>query len=628
MAKRRKSGSLIVWAVLGLLVVSLAGFGIDGFGTTMRTIGQVGTRDIDVNEYQRAVQNEVQAASQRFGQPLTMEQAFQLGLDQRALQGLILRAAYDAEADRIGLSVGDAQVQEQVLAQPGFQGLNGSFDREAYRLALRNVGLTEPEFERQLREDISRGIFQSAIFGGLRAPELYTDTLLNFLAERRDFTRLALTRADLAAPLPEPDDATLRAFHEAHPDLFTAPEAREITYAWITPEMLAEDTPIDAARIEALYQERADQYRQPERRLVERLIFDSEAAAAEAKAKMGADGSGFDAVVTERGLALSDIDMGDVSREDLGAAAEAIFAATPPAVLGPLPSPFGPALYRVNGALPAQVTPLDEVRDELQAEISADRIRREIDAMVEQVNDLLAGGATLEDVAQETPLELGTIAFAEGEDAGIAAYPEFRDRAARVTQEDFPEVFTLNDGGIAALRLDGIRPARVRPFEEVTTRVIEAWARAETEQRLRAQAEAIVDGLAAGRGFADQGLNAEAVTSITRDGFVEGAAEGSVQAVFDMAPGDTRILATGSGGVDILRLDAVHAPDMDNPDVAELRGNIADALSQGIAQDAFAYFSAALQQQAGISINTTAIEQINALLGGTAGAGGMPAQSR
>lgn len=617
MAKGKKGGGLIVWGVLGLLVVSLAGFGIDGFGTTMRTVGQVGDRDIDTDEYQQALRNEVQAASQRFNQPLSMDQAFALGLDRRALQGLILRAAYDNEADRIGLSVGDARVQDQVLAQPGFQGLDGKFDREAYRLGLRNAGLTEPAFERQVREDIARGIFQSAIFGGIRAPEVYIDSLLGFLAERRSFTRVVLTRADLVVPLPEPDDATLRAFYEAHPDLFTAPETREITYAWITPDMLATDITVDEARVQALYDQRADQYRQPERRLVERLVFDTDSAATEAMGRIGPDGSGFDAVVADRGFSLSDIDLGDMTREDLGDAADEIFAASPPAVLGPLPSRFGPAIYRINGALPAQITPIDDVREDLQAEVVADQTRRQIDAMVEDVSDLLASGATLEEVAQDTALDLGSIAYDAGLDQGIAAYPEFRDRAMQARADDFPEVFALNDGGIAALRLDGIRPATVRPYGDVTVRVIEAWAAAETESRLRARAEEIVDKLNNGLGFADQGVTAEAVTGVTRDGFVEGAGEGTVRAVFEMAASETRVLSGAAGAVEIVRLDDILPPDMADPDISDLRGNIADALSQGMAQDAFAYFSGALQGQAGISINTTAIEQMNGLLRGT-----------
>lgn len=623
MAKSKKSANIIVWGLLGLLILGLAGFGFDSFGTTMRTLGKVGSREINADDYSLALRNEVQAAAQQFRQPISMDQAFALGLDRRVLQGLVQRAAFDNEADRIGLSVGDARVHRNVVSEKAFQGLDGSFDRASYSAALRNAGLTETRYERQLREDITRGLLQEAVFGGISAPRVYVDSLLTYLSERRSFTRLALTKADMATPLPEPDDATLRAYYEAHPKEFTAPETRKITYAWITPEMLSADLKVDQAQIQALYEQRADQYKLPERRLLERVIFDTEQAAKAAMAKIGPDGAGFDDVVNDRGLSLSDVDIGDVALGDLGEAGPEIFAATAPAVLGPLPSKFGPAIYRVNGVLPAQVTPLEDVREDLVTELSADRARREVDQLTEQVNDLLAGGATLEDVANEAKLQLGTIDFQEGMDAGVAAYPEFRTAAAKVSENDFPEAINLSDGGLIALRLDAVIPPRVRPFEDVTVKVIEAWATEETTKRLTARSDEIVSALKSGKGFADQGLKAETVTDITRDGFVEGAASGVVKAAFDMKQGEVRVVTGDAGQVEVLRLDAVLPPDMNDPDVVKLRRDIANALTQGLAQDAFGYFSGAMQQATGISLNSTAIEAMNGVLRGT-GTGSVP----
>lgn len=612
---QRKAGNIVVWAILGLLVLALAGFGVDGFGTAMRTVGKVGDREIDANEYANALQAEIQAASQRFGQGLTIDQAIALGLNRQVLQQIVQRAAFDNETDRIGLSVGDARVQQELLSLGAFRGLDGTFDREAYRVGLRNAGLTETRFEQQLREDVARTLFQGAVLGGIAAPSPYVDAIMTYLAERRNFTRLTLTRADLDAPLPEPTEADLRAHHAANPDAFTRPEAREITYAWLTPDMLMSTVEVDEALIADLYDSRAGQYSLPERRLVERLVFGSEDEAEAALARIDADGDGFDAIVAERGLSLSDVDMGDMSLEDLGAAGPEVFAAGAPAVVGPLPSRFGPAIYRVNAVLAPQVTPLDEVRDDLAAELAADRTRRLINDMVEQVDDLLAGGATLEEVAAETELELGQIAYDGSQREGIAAYASFRSAAGSVQEGDFPEAIVLDDGGVVALRLDGLRPEGVLPFEEVQVRVIESWAAAETERRLRDRAEDIVTALDAGQGFADQGLAAEAIEGVTRDGFVEGTTPALIEAVFDMEPGAHRIVADG-GQVSIIRLDAVLPPDADDADVAALDAQLRDALAQGMAQDAFTYFSAALQDSAGISLNNAAIEAVHGLFQG------------
>ena len=90
----------------GLLALSLLGFGVEGFGTARQTIGTVGERDITADEYARTLQNDMRALQNQLDQPITMEQARMFGLDQRALEQLIDRAALDTEAARLGVSVG------------------------------------------------------------------------------------------------------------------------------------------------------------------------------------------------------------------------------------------------------------------------------------------------------------------------------------------------------------------------------------------------------------------------------------------------------------------------------------------------------------------------------------------
>ena len=136
--------------------------------------------------------------------------------------------------------------------------------------------------------------------------------------------------------------------------------------------------------------------------------------------------------------------------------------------------------------LAAQVTPFEEVRDVLTDELAMDRARRAIAGRREQIDDLLASGATLEEIAAETPMELGTMEFGPDSADGIAAYAGFRDAANRVTVDDFPELIELEDGGLVALRLDALLDPALLPFEEVADRVRENWIAAETLARLTA----------------------------------------------------------------------------------------------------------------------------------------------
>ena len=56
---KSKTASYAVYGVLGLLVLSLGGFGVTSFGGSAQSVASVGDREVGVNEYARAVNNEL-----------------------------------------------------------------------------------------------------------------------------------------------------------------------------------------------------------------------------------------------------------------------------------------------------------------------------------------------------------------------------------------------------------------------------------------------------------------------------------------------------------------------------------------------------------------------------------------
>jgi peptidyl-prolyl cis-trans isomerase D len=433
--------------------------------------------------------------------------------------------------------------------------------------------------------------------------------LQGWIGEKRGFTLLRLTEADLPVPLPDPTEADLRAFFDANAALFTAPEAKRITYAALLPEMLSDSVQLDEVALRAAYDERIAEFVQPERRLVERLVFPTDAEAAAAKARLDA-GETFEALVEERGLTLADVDIGEQSRDDLGAAADAIFALTEPGVTGPLPSELGPALYRMNGILVAQTTSFEDAREWLAAEQLTDAARRAIADRIEELDDLLAGGATLEDRASESGLQLGTVDFVPGVDAPIAGYEAFRTAAAAVQDGDFPELIQLEDGGVVALRLDDIIPPTLKPYDSVAEDVARGWRADALAKALSARAvevKAAVEGGASPGAF---GI-AEVTLSMARDGFVEGAPDTLLPAVFEMAQGELRVIE-GPDFVGLVQLDSIQPAATDTPDALAMKAEIATQLQQALAQDAFQMFSTALIAEAGITIDDAALAAVNA----------------
>ena len=609
--RKRKGGSVLTFVMLALIVGGFGGYGITNYGTGGTAIGTVGETEIDGARYARALQNQIATFSQQLGTPLDLAQAQQFGLDAQVRQQLVTSYALDNEAARIGLSVGDARVAQEIATMAAFKGADGSFDRAGYEAVLRQNNLEARDYEAGVRSDIARSLLSGAVAAGFAAPATLTDTIRAHVADRRALSILTLTEASLTTPLPSPDEAALKAHYEANLAAFTRPEAKRISYAALLPEDLAATMPVDEAELRALYDERAEEFLKPERRLVERLVFGSDAEAAEAKAKLDA-GTSFDALVAERGLKLLDIDMGDVSKAELGAAGEAVFALTEPGIVGPLPSDLGPALYRMNGILAAQETPFEAAKADLTTEYQMDAARRAIGDKIETVEDALAGGATLEDLAKEQGMTLASIDFSAQSDEKIAGYPAFRTAATALQEGDFPEAVLLEDGGLVALSLDSLVPPTPIPFDEAREAVTESWQAEALHKALLAQAETIKAEVAAGANLGRFGI-IDVSPEIARDGQIDGVPADLLAQAFRLDQGALALIDQ-PGYVGLVQVDQIMPAPTSGADAEALTAAIAAQVEQGMAADAHTLFAAGLAAEAGITFNQAALDAVHASL--------------
>ncbi len=608
---RKKRANSVIWTLLALVMLGLGGYGVTNFSSSVGEIGHVGNRKITVNEYARTMRREVQAFSAQIGQPVSFAQAQSLGIDRTVQAQIIAAATLENEAARLGLSVGDAEVRERLLGAAALQGIDGSFDRDAYTLFLKDQGLSEAEFEKNLRDEAARTLLQGAVLGGVSAPKSLTDRLTAWTAETRSFTFAQLIASDLTDPLPEPTDADLAAWHDSHPEAYMRPETRKITYVWLAPDDLIDTVEVDEAALQAAYEARKSEFVVPERRLVERLVYPTTEEAGAAKARLDAGEASFEDLARERGLSLADIDLGEMAKEDLGAAGEALFALTEPGIIGPVDSDLGPALFAMNGILEAQETTFEEARDDLRSEAAMDRARRQVAEDTGAIEDLLAGGASLADVARETGMTLGQIDHNSESEGGLSAYEDFRKAAAELTAESFPVLTALKDGGVFAIQLDGIEPAVLRPLDEVREKVAADWTAEETRKRLVDLAGEQLAQLENGATLESLGLVTARYEDFARSGFVADAPADIAEQVFAMTAGSHKVIES-EGKVYLLTLSAVTPADMSDPDVTAQRDQLQASLTQSISRDIFDMFTRAAQAEVGIVLNPQAIEAVNA----------------
>ncbi len=600
-----------VWILMGLLFVGLAGFGAVNVSGTTRTLATVGEAEVSVDDYARALQQEQRAIQAQSGQYIPVSQLVSMGVDRGVLAGLVTTAALDNEARQIGLSVGDETLLQEITQISSFQGSDGGFSRDTYKYTLQNAGLSETDFEEDMRDEIARTLVQGAIVGGTRMPEILGTTLTDYIGARRSFAYVRLSAEALVLTTEEPTEEELRSYYDANLARFTLPETKVISYVMLSPDALVDEVELDEATLQALYEERDAEFNVPERRLVERLVFADQDKAATAKAQLELGGATFETLVEDRGLTLGDIDLGDLVRDDLGAAADGIFAAEVGTVVGPLPSDLGPALYRVNGVLEERLTSYEEALPTLREELVLDRARRVIESRAEGLDDLLAGGATLEELGQEEPgVEFGKIEWTADSTDGIAAYDSFRTAAQAVTTEDFPAVEFLADGSLFALRLDETLPPRPEPFDSARDAVTEQLKAERVRAALAEQGEAIRAAAAANDGQFDAALEVSEEVGLTRTAYLDQTPVDMMNEVFEMAVGELRVISDAEGTV-VVRLDEI-LPPQDDDDMDFLANALGEQLDQSLATELFRVYMQAVQNQAQPQVNQQAVNSVHA----------------
>ena len=605
------ASKILSFVLLGMLVVGLGGFGVSNFGQQVDTVITVGKAQVSTSQYYRALKGQIDQFSQQFGTQFTFAQAQMFGLDAQTLQSLISNAALDNEAIRLGLSAGDVQVAQRIATTKAFLNVSGTFDRTTYAQVLEQNGLTVKDFEAGLRDDLARQLLQAAVVSGMNTPEALTDTLYAYQAETRAFTVLQLTQSSLPEKLAEPTEPDLQTFYTAHIADFTRPEAKRVAYALLKPSDLAKDQTVAEADIKAAYDAAFDTFNIPEKRLVERLVYPSEDEAKAAKAEFDA-GTSFEDLVKARGLTLGDIDMGDVSLVDLGEAGKDIFALTEPGVVGPLPSNLGPALYRMNTILPAQITPFDQAQDTIKGDLQLAMATKTIVDKFEPINDLLAGGATIVEVAKDQAMTEGATDYAKDADDNDAVTQdaEFAKAVEAMEPGDFAQAVSLSDGSVMVLQVTETVPPTPVPFEKAREKITAAYQAEALAKALTALADSHLAAAKSGTRLETLGIT-DNVASATRSTKLPAIPADVLAAAFTLKPEDV-VKVDANGIVALVRLDAIKPANMASEGSKADMDALSQQTAQSIAQDAYELFSTAMTTQGGLTIDQAAITAVQA----------------
>ncbi len=616
-ALRRGATGWVAKIFLSVLILSFAVWGVaDVFrGYNEGALARVGDREITPDEFQRALQLDLDLLSRQIGRRPTLEQARAWGLDARVLARLIGSAAVEQHAQDLGLALSDDAVADAIRRDPTFLNSDGSLNRAAVENVARQLGLSEYGLLVMRRKEELRDQLTDALTSGINVPAALANALHTYRNEARTLEHFAID-PNVAITVPEPEPAKLQETYEANKQRFVTPESRKLAVIELTADEAKKRVPITDEEIASAYEHDKARYEIPERRRILQIPFKDRAQADKAAAEI-AGGRSFEDVAKEAGVSEADYTLGLLARTDLidPAIADAAFALDSGAVSGVVQGRFATVLLKVAEIQPGKQRTLDEVKDQVRDQLAEGKAGSEINRLHDEVDDRRAGGKSLKDIAAELNLP-----FREVEATRTGMGPDGKPavegpNAQQILGSAFQgqvgfegNAVELSDGGYGWVDVLGLTPEKQRTFDEAKADVTALWREQEARRLLSDLGAKLAERASQGESMetlaTEVGGKVETAQGVKRIGGAPGLPESAIGQAFITPKGGAASAETRDGKSRVVFKVTEVTPAQ--PPTAEELDRLRTDLSRQMRGDVISEYVTALQDRIGVNINEAA----------------------
>jgi len=376
-AIRSSTQGLIAKMIVGAIIIVFALFGFGSITTFLAPVpkvASVGGNDVTQQEMELAVERSRQVMLAR-GLPVEEDR-----LRSGVLDSLINRQVLINQANDLDLAFSDASTDKQILTTEAFQ-VEGQFDAERFRQIIRNMGYQPLSYRQELQTDMKVQQLTAALSQTAFLTEKEARGISSLAQQVRDLAYVLITRDKLRDSITT-TPAQLEDYYNANLSDFQTDETVDLSYIELRKDSLLSEVEVNEVEIRAQYEDRSTSYTRAERRRSSHILvaISDEVTGAQAKAK--ADdlhrkvlaGESFETLAKEH----SDDPGSAVNGGDLGFQDAGVFVPEFEATLAnlsdgdvstPVLSDFGYHIIKLTGVEVATVTPFEEVRDRIDADV-------------------------------------------------------------------------------------------------------------------------------------------------------------------------------------------------------------------------------------------------------------------
>lgn len=492
--------SILLKIFLGVLMASFGVWRVGDFMTGGQlnpgTAIKVGQTEVKATDLQRQYGRDLDRFRQAMNGQSIPEEIMKRTVMDTTVRELTQSATLDEAANTVGLHITPDELRTAVYESQAFQE-NGKFNRMRFEQILSNNNITESAFLKLFESDMRRALLLQPVVVNAGAPQY----LVNSLYEYRNETRIAdtLLIPDSAMSLETvPKDEDLKAVYDKNIAAFTSPEYRKLTVLTLTGGDLVKPSNIDDEQAKAYYDENQARYRAPATKRISQIIFDSKEKAEAARAKAAPDDS-LEALAA-KAKSAPPVDLGQLAEDSPLAKMIGKDAYNTPLhqISQPVQTPLGWHLLEIKSETPEATQPFEAVKESIRNTIAADKGADAVyDASV-QVEDAMASGTPLAEIAKSVGGQITQFAAIdqEGKDPNGLIVPNRIDTKDLVknafetpTGKESRLLDLPNREGYYVIHVDEVTPPTPKPLLEVRAKVAAIWEKEEKAKLAQALAD-------------------------------------------------------------------------------------------------------------------------------------------
>jgi len=385
LAIRERIMGFLGWVILGILFIAFAFFGLNSYlqSNVTNSAAEVNGAEISRAQHQRAylsLRNRMQNALGESYDPALLDEQL---LKSNALQQLISEELILQQADADGYAASNQLVAAEISAVDAFK-KDGVFSKARYEETLKSQGINPLAFEWRLRKEILSRQFRSGIVSTAASTPETLGQAFRLEGQQRRFRYLILPVSMFNDQVAVTDE-DIEKYYAAHGDDFVTPERVKVQYLELDAAKIDTGMEVDEQALQSLYEEQSGKYVTEEQRHARHILIQVPAGADEATDQAALQkaesvlqrlnaGESFETLAEE----LSDDPASASNGGDLGFFGhdvmapefeEAAFALNAGEHSNVVKTPFGYHIIELVDIRPEVATPLEEVRDELVAEL-------------------------------------------------------------------------------------------------------------------------------------------------------------------------------------------------------------------------------------------------------------------